>query len=135
MPRDLLHYNTTFWVLWGLPTLLLLGGYMLPDLVRTVLWPTGLMVMSVGCLLNARGCGRTHCYVTSQMFFVAALYQLGSATGTIRAISPGLFLAVLFSSVVASFFLRRDSVCIVERNDHSELLLSPFNCPARTQGC
>jgi len=46
-----------------------------------IVWPTLLTFMGVACLLNARSCGRIHCYVTGPFFLLLAgvglLYGLG----------------------------------------------------------
>jgi hypothetical protein len=37
-----------------------------------VVWPLAFLWMSVACALNARRCGRVHCYFTGAFFFVMA---------------------------------------------------------------
>lgn len=68
-------------LLWVVPAIILaisagLGG---PYLV--VIWPLLLTFMGVACLLNARRCGRLHCFITGPFFLVLAgvslLYGLG----------------------------------------------------------
>lgn len=41
-----------------------------------IVWPIVLTVMGLACLLNARRCGRTHCYVTGPFFLLLALVGL-----------------------------------------------------------
>ena len=47
-----------------------------------IVWPTVLTSMGVACFLNARRCGRIHCYFTGPLFLVLAgiglLYGLGA---------------------------------------------------------
>lgn len=61
------------WVVWGIPTVLLvLGGFSGPG-ARTLLWPPALVVMGGGCVINAARCGRLHCYMTGPLYLIAAV--------------------------------------------------------------
>lgn len=68
-------------LLWCLPITLLLLGSFLPVRYLVILWPIVLTFMGVACLLNARSCGRLHCYFTGPfllaMAAAALLYGLG----------------------------------------------------------
>jgi|SRR5215469_915993 len=68
-------------LIWGVPIAILLLGSYLPERYLVVLWPIVLTFMGVVCLVNARGCGRVHCYFTGPFFLVMAglalLYGLG----------------------------------------------------------
>lgn len=55
---------------WGLPIAAMLTAIALDPLVKTVVWIAALAWMGVACLLNARRCGRTHCYYTGPFFLV-----------------------------------------------------------------
>lgn len=62
---------------WGLPTLLLVGALILPHpAAKTVIWATVLIWMGVACLVNARRCGRRHCYLTGPLFVIMAIFGL-----------------------------------------------------------
>jgi hypothetical protein len=50
---------------WGIPVVLLIIS---PLRYFVIVWPTLLTFMGVACLLNARSCGRIHCYVTEPFF-------------------------------------------------------------------
>jgi len=63
-------------LIWGLPVAALLAGGFLPERYLVVLWPSSLTFMGVACLLNARRCGRVHCYVTGPFFLVLAAVAL-----------------------------------------------------------
>ena len=58
---------------WGIPAALLI---MSPVQYFVVVWPTVLTFMGVACLLNARRCGRIHCYFTGPFFLLLALIGL-----------------------------------------------------------
>lgn len=49
---------------------------------RTIIWTVALGIMGTACLVNARACGRVHCYLTGPFFlvmaFVTLLYGLGA---------------------------------------------------------
>ena len=46
------------------------------NLMRVVAWTLAFAVMAVACLVNARGCGRRHCFYTGPLFLLAALATL-----------------------------------------------------------
>ena len=58
--------------LWFIPTALVLIGVLMPS-ARALLWIPSFAVMGVACLVNARGCGRLHCFVTGPLFLAASL--------------------------------------------------------------
>lgn len=73
--RDL-TCGTRGMLIWWLPTvvLIILAGNDVPYLV--VIWPPVLVFMGTMCLLNARRCGRTHCFVTGPFLLLLALASL-----------------------------------------------------------
>lgn len=44
--------------------------------VVTITWTLSLLVMGGACAVNARGCGRTHCYFTGPFFLAMAVASL-----------------------------------------------------------
>ena len=50
---------------------------------RTFVWTIALAVMGIGCAVNAKRCGRIHCYITGPFFlalaFLTLLYGVGVA--------------------------------------------------------
>jgi hypothetical protein len=69
--RDLVRGWSAF-ALWCVPTVLIVIGAFLPN-ARALLWIPSFLVMGVACIVNARGCGRLHCYVTGPVFLLGAL--------------------------------------------------------------
>ena len=67
-------------MLWYLPAVALFVPVS-TDVARAWIWTTALTVMGVACLVNARRCGRLHCYVTGPVFLAGAglslLHSLG----------------------------------------------------------
>lgn len=65
----------------GIPAAILLISPTIGTRYLVILWPALLTFMGAACLLNARRCGRTHCYVTGPFFLilagVALLYGMG----------------------------------------------------------
>lgn len=59
-------------VLWCVPTAVVLAGVLLPN-VRALLWIPSFAIMGLACLVNARGCGRLHCFVTGPLFLIASV--------------------------------------------------------------
>jgi dienelactone hydrolase len=86
----------TAWVLWYVPILLVIVGLSW-NRGRVWLWVPAFVVMGMGCLVNAKRCRRTHCYITGPLFFLAALFVALSALGVV-ALHPGLFLLVVFGA-------------------------------------
>lgn len=50
---------------------------------RTAVWTAALGVMAAGCILNARRCGRVHCYATGPFFLVMAGIALLYGSGVL----------------------------------------------------
>lgn len=48
---------------------------------RTIIWTAALAVMGSGCVVNARRCGRVHCYITGPFFLVMAVVALSYGLG------------------------------------------------------
>lgn len=71
--------------LWGVPTVLVLIGVAVPSL-RAALWIPSFTVMGVACLVNARGCGRLHCFLTGPLFLIASL---ATALNALEVVSVG----------------------------------------------
>lgn len=73
--RDWVRNLDAMFLLWGLPVAIMLltvccagGGW-----VVTIPWTLSLVVMGGACLMNARRCGRRHCYFTGPFFLLMAL--------------------------------------------------------------
>jgi len=82
-------------LLWCLPTLAILVGLNW-NAARPWLWIPALLVMGIGCVVNARRCGRLHCYVTGPIFLLGAIYVALSETNLVP-LRLGIFLSVVFT--------------------------------------
>lgn len=77
-PRDLLANLPLAILIFWVPILAIVAtGYAHVDYaVRTGVWTGACLVMGTGCLVNARRCGRLHCYWTGPFFLLGALVSL-----------------------------------------------------------
>lgn len=80
-------------VLWCLPTVALVVGLSW-TMLRPWPWIPALLVMGIGCLVNASRCGRLHCYITGPAFVLAAIY-VTLATASIVPMRPNSLLLTL----------------------------------------
>ena len=63
-------------LLWVVPAIILVLTAGLGGAYLVVIWPVLLAFMGAACLLNARRCGRLHCFITGPFFLVLALLAL-----------------------------------------------------------
>ena len=61
------------WLLWGIPTVLLVVGVFVSPFSRMLLWTPALLVAGGACLFNAARCGRFHCHITGPLYLIAAV--------------------------------------------------------------
>lgn len=68
-------------LIWIVPAVILGITAGIGGMVAALTWPPLLVFMGGACLVNARRCGRLHCYFTGPFFFLLAalslLYGLG----------------------------------------------------------
>lgn len=57
---------------WGLPIATMLLVIPAGATIKTWVWTTALVWMGAACLLNARRCGRRHCFLTGSFFLLMA---------------------------------------------------------------
>lgn len=93
-PNDLLSHKSGIF-LWCLPIAAVIVGSSWPSM-RTWLWIPAFLIMGIGCLVNARRCGRLHCYFTGPVFVLAAIY-VALAAANVVPIHPGLLLLTVFA--------------------------------------
>jgi hypothetical protein len=101
-------------LIFGVPAALLLVSPTIGTRYLVIVWPALLAFMGVACLLNARRCGRTHCYLTGPFFLilagVALLYGIGilplGARGWSR-LSASFVLGSVILCCLPEFFLGR----------------------------
>lgn len=66
--KDLLTSLRGFTINWGLPIAAMVLTIGVPHPVKSWVWAGALIWMGVACLVNARRCGRVHCYYTGPFF-------------------------------------------------------------------
>lgn len=97
--RDLAGGRAAFF-LWCVPSIVILAGVLVPG-IRSLLWIPSFLVMGIACVVNARGCGRRHCYWTGPVFLLAgvatALDALGMLAVDWKLVLAGVFLGTLLA--------------------------------------
>ena len=94
--RDLARHRRSLLLGWGLP----IGLLVLPSLLSMPLWLAvaclagGYAWMGIACLVNARRCGRRHCFLTGPLFLIASVVILLIGAGVIDWGPRGLLYAV-----------------------------------------
>lgn len=76
MKRTDLACGPGAFVIWWIPTAILVATAFSNSPLSVVIWPVLLVWMGAACLINARRCGRRHCYVTGPFFLVLAVVSL-----------------------------------------------------------
>ena len=74
--KDLLSSRRAAWLIWGAPWALIIIGGAIGDAARTVSWALGFSVAGAACVVNARRCGRRHCFYLGPLYLLAALASL-----------------------------------------------------------
>lgn len=71
---DVTHQYGGLALCYGLPVaiLMLSPNWIDPGPARAIIWSIAFGVMGLRCLLNARSCGRVHCYFTGPWFLAGA---------------------------------------------------------------
>jgi hypothetical protein len=73
---DLTQQPLWCWVFWRLPLLLIIISFFVEHSIRFWFWISCLLIGGVGCATNAARCARLHCYFTSVLYIVGAIYLL-----------------------------------------------------------
>ena len=74
--KDLLGSRWATGLLWIAPWVLIVISAKAGTVVHTAVWTISFAVMGAACLVNARRCGRRHCFYTGPLFLIAALLSL-----------------------------------------------------------
>jgi len=91
----------------GIPAAILLISPSIGTRYLVIVWPALLTFMGVACLLNARRCGRTHCYVTGPFFLILAGVALLNGIGILPLGARG------WSTLSAAFAIGGALLCCV----------------------
>lgn len=78
--QDLLGRKGTAFLLWGLPILLLAGGFLWPE-GRGIPWSVAFLWIGGSCLANAIRCRRAHCLVMGPLFLLLGLASVLKTAG------------------------------------------------------
>ena len=99
--RDLSARKESFLAIWLLP--IVLAGFVtvfvrVPSWAAPVAWMAAFAWMGGACLINARRCGRLHCYFSGPILIAGALVTLALAVGIVDL---GLTIAVTLTLALA----------------------------------
>jgi len=75
---DLVERNVS-WLLWGVPMLAFVVGAFGTPTARLFLWVPAFLVAGFSCVVNARRCGRFHCFMTGPLYLLAAVATVAAA--------------------------------------------------------
>jgi hypothetical protein len=76
--NDLVERNVS-WLLWRVPMLAFVIGAFVAPPGRLLLWAPAFLVAGISCLVNARRCGRFHCFMTGPLYLLAAVATVAAA--------------------------------------------------------
>lgn len=114
--RDLLCNRAVTSAVFWLPSLALIisSAAGANPILRTAIWVAALTTMGAGCVVNARRCGRVHCYFTGPFFLAMAIVTLLYGSGIARLgthgwsmISLGLVIGTLILCCLPEAFFGR----------------------------
>ena len=97
---------------WKLPAVAMVAVALL-DVSSTgqaLVWAPGLLVFSAGCIANALGCRRVHCYFTGPFFFLMAAVSLLHGLGVLSLGEAGwtwIELTTLIGAVTLAYVSER----------------------------
>lgn len=102
---DLANRRLTLVLLWGLPAvLMLLSATLARGGLVTLTWTVALAAMGAACLINARGCGRMHCFFTGPYFLIMAVFSLLHGAERLP-LGPNGWLLLGIATAAGGFFL------------------------------
>ena len=76
--NDMVERNVS-WLLWRVPMLAFVIGAFLAPPTRSLLWVPAFLIAGVSCVVNARRCGRFHCFMTGPLYLLAAVATVAAA--------------------------------------------------------
>lgn len=76
--NDLVERNVS-WLLWRVPLVAFVVGIFLTPAARPLLWVPAFLVAGVSCVVNARRCGRFHCFMTGPLYLLATVATIAGA--------------------------------------------------------
>src|SRR5713226_9209640 len=81
VPVDMVSQRVA-WLVWRLPEALFILGIFWRG-ARVWLWVPCLTVAGLACTVNARRCGRRHCFITGPLYLLGALASLLNALSVV----------------------------------------------------
>ncbi len=95
--RDLSAHTGSFVAIWIAPIVLAGLVWLIvsePQWMAGAAWTVAFTWMGGACLVNARRCGRLHCYFSGPILLIGAVVSLVISAGVVDLGRPGLFVVV-----------------------------------------
>jgi hypothetical protein len=105
--EDLARTPSIIW-LWGAPLAMVItasvlnGIHVLSLTGAGILWTLGTAWIGIGCVINARHCGRVHCRIDGVLFPILSLVGLLNVVGIV-GLNWNAYWAIFLVILVASF--------------------------------
>lgn len=95
--RDLSAHRGSFVAIWIVP--IVVASFVVltvsePRWVARAVWTVAFTWMGGACLMNARRCGRLHCYFSGPILLIGAVVALGISVGVVELGEHGLLAVV-----------------------------------------
>ena len=112
---DLARTPSIVW-LWCVPVVMVItasvlnGSHILSLAGAGVLWTLATAWIGIGCVINARHCGRVHCRIDGVLFPILSLVGLLNVVGILSLnwnVYWAIFLAILAASFVPEVFWKK----------------------------
>ena len=97
---DFARHRLASLVLWYIPIALAATGLFMVS-QRGRLWPLAFAWAGVGCVLNAKSCGRVHCTFTGPLYLLVALLGLLSSAGIWRMGWGWLWTGAIIGTIIS----------------------------------
>jgi hypothetical protein len=94
--------------LWGIPvavlvvTLRLNAAGVISQTLAAALFSASVLWIAVGCLVNARRCGRVHCIIVGTLFPILSIFGIADTFGII-SLNWNYFWAAFFAILITGF--------------------------------
>ncbi len=102
--KDWADSKLTFLLLWGLPIAAIIATSIAGSpMLRTVVWTASWTEMGIVCLINARRCGRLHCYLTGPFFLLGGAASLLHGLGILPLRWSWIGFTMLVGGVILTY--------------------------------
>lgn len=102
--KDLSGRAGDFLAIWGVPVVIAtaLSLPSVPNWLSAIAWTTAFTWMGGACLLNARRCGRLHCYFSGPILLFGAVLAAATGFGAVEFGAQGMTAVIAATLVLAA---------------------------------